>query len=56
MSAYAATEFPRKGTVLLSPYGDGPHSPVSVAQSIYLNIIHSAVDYVHIMTPLSGLR
>lgn len=51
MSAYAATEFPGKGTGFIIPYGDGPHSPVSVAQSIYLNIIHSAVDYVHIMTP-----
>ena len=42
---------PREGDGFIIPYGDGPHSPVSVAQSIYLNIIHSAVDYVHIMTP-----
>ena len=42
---------PSEGDGFVIPYGDGPHSPVSVAQSIYLNVIHGAVDYIHIMTP-----
>lgn len=33
------------------PYGDGPATPENVAETIYMDIIHSAVKYVHIMTP-----
>ena len=42
---------PQAGDGFIIPYGDGPQSPVSVAQSVYLNVINSAVDYIHIMTP-----
>lgn len=42
---------PREGDGFVIPYGDGPQSAVSVAESVYLSIINSAVDYVHIMTP-----
>ena len=33
------------------PYGDGPTTPENVAETVYLDIIHHAVRYVHIMTP-----
>lgn len=33
------------------PYGDGPTTPENVAETVYLDIIHRAVRYVHIMTP-----
>ena len=42
---------PGEGDGFVIPYGDGPHSHVSVAQSVYLNVIHGAVDHIHIMTP-----
>ncbi len=42
---------PQPGDGFVIPYGDGPHQPISVAQSVYLHIIQSAVDHVHIMTP-----
>ena len=42
---------PQDGDGFVIPYGDGPHQPISVAQSVYLHIIRSAVDHVHIMTP-----
>ncbi len=33
------------------PYGDGPHRKASVAETVYMDILHQAVRYVHIMTP-----
>ncbi len=33
------------------PYGDGPALPENVAETVYLDMIHQAVRYVHIMTP-----
>ena len=33
------------------PYGDGPATSENVAETVYLDIIHNAVKYVHIMTP-----
>lgn len=39
------------GDGFVIPYGDGPHQQISVAQSVYLHIINSAVDHIHIMTP-----
>lgn len=33
------------------PYGDSPVDNENVAENIYLDIIHRAVDYVHITTP-----
>ena len=39
------------GSGFVMPYGDGPTMPENVAETIYLDIIHQAVRYVHIMTP-----
>lgn len=33
------------------PYGDGPNSKENVAEKVYLDILNTATDYVHIMTP-----
>lgn len=33
------------------PYGDGPAISEHVAETVYLDIIHQATEYVHIMTP-----
>ncbi len=33
------------------PYGDGPQSKISVAQSVYLHLINTAVNTLYIMTP-----
>lgn len=33
------------------PYGDGPTTEENLAETVYLDIIHQAVKYVHIMTP-----
>lgn len=33
------------------PYGDGPNSRENVAEKVYLDILNTAADYVHIMTP-----
>ncbi len=41
----------RGGTGFVVPYGDGPAAPENVAETVYLDIIHQAVRYVHIMTP-----
>ena len=35
----------------IMPYGDGPANTENVAETIYMDIIHQAVRYVHIMTP-----
>lgn len=33
------------------PYGDGPNRKENVAEKVYMDILNTAVDYVHIMTP-----
>lgn len=33
------------------PYGDGPATSENVAETVYMDIIHHAEKYVHIMTP-----
>lgn len=33
------------------PYGDGPTTKESVAETVYMDIINMAEDYVHIITP-----
>ncbi len=45
------TRIPRPGDGFIIPYGDGPHHQQPVAQNVYLDIINSAVDHIHIMTP-----
>ena len=40
---------PRKGYVI--PYGDSPLDEETLGENVYLNILHTARDYVHIMTP-----
>ena len=35
----------------VQPYGDSPLDEEVVGENVYLNIINSAKDYVHIMTP-----
>lgn len=39
----------RKGYVI--PYGDSPLDQENLGENVYLNILHTARDYVHIMTP-----
>lgn len=39
------------GSGFVMPYGDGPTMPENLAETIYMDIIHQAVRYVHIMTP-----
>lgn len=39
------------GLGFVIPYGDGPATSENVAETIYLDIIHQAVEYVHITTP-----
>ena len=41
----------QRSSGFVMPYGDGPTMPENVAETIYLDIIHQAVRYVHIMTP-----
>lgn len=41
----------KKGSGFVMPYGDGPTMPENLAETIYMDIIHQAVRYVHIMTP-----
>ena len=33
------------------PYGDGPNRSENLAEKVYLHILNTAKDYVHIMTP-----
>lgn len=33
------------------PYGDSPYDEETVGEQVYMDILYSAVDYVHIMTP-----
>ncbi|TCL54440.1 cardiolipin synthase [Kineothrix alysoides] len=33
------------------PYGDGPATPENVAETIYMDVVNQATNYVHIMTP-----
>ena len=33
------------------PYGDGPNRKENVAEKVYMDILNTARDYVHIMTP-----
>lgn len=33
------------------PYGDGPYSKDNLAENVYMHILQTAVNYVHIMTP-----
>lgn len=33
------------------PYADGPHQKENVAERVYMDILSTAVSYVHIMTP-----
>ncbi|MDO4265167.1 MAG: cardiolipin synthase [Eubacteriales bacterium] len=40
---------PGEGYVI--PYGDSPLDEENVGENVYLNILHTARDYVHIMTP-----
>ena len=40
---------PREGFVI--PYGDSPLDQENIGENVYLNILHTASDYVHIMTP-----
>lgn len=40
---------PRMGYVI--PYGDSPLDEENLGENVYLNILHNARDYVHIMTP-----
>lgn len=40
---------PRTGYVI--PYADSPLDRENVGENVYLNILHTARDYVHIMTP-----
>lgn len=39
------------GTGYMIPYGDGPNRKENVAEKVYLDILNTAVTYVHIMTP-----
>lgn len=39
----------RKGYVI--PYGDNPFDQETLAKNVFLNMIHSAEHYIHIMTP-----
>ena len=41
----------QRGSGFVMPYGDGPTMSENVAETIYLDIIHQAVRYIHIMTP-----
>ena len=41
----------KSGSGFVIPYGDGPTMPENVAETVYLDMIHQAVRYVHIMTP-----
>ena len=40
---------PRQGYVI--PYGDSPLDKENVGENVYLDILYTARDYVHIMTP-----
>ena len=44
-------EAEKKGVGFVVPYGDGPATPENVAETVYLDIIHHAEKFVHIMTP-----
>ena len=41
----------KSGSGFIMPYGDGPTLPENVAETVYLDMIHQAARYVHIMTP-----
>ena len=38
----------------VQPYADSPLDSENVGETIYLNIISQAMDYVYIFTPLTG--
>lgn len=50
---YIKKDFPPTAPApgLVMPYGDGPANPENVAETVYMDMIHQAVKYVHIMTP-----
>ncbi|MBD5460518.1 MAG: cardiolipin synthase [Lachnospiraceae bacterium] len=39
------------GEGFMIPYGDGPNRKENVAEKVYIDILNTAVGYVHIMTP-----
>lgn len=39
------------GEGFMIPYGDGPNRKENVAEKVYIDILNTAVRYVHIMTP-----
>ena len=44
-------KFPVKGDGFVMPYGDSPLDNEQVGESVYMDILYTAKDYVHIMTP-----
>lgn len=36
---------------LIVPYADGPHQKENLAEKVYMDVLATAEDYVHIMTP-----
>lgn len=41
----------KAGSGFVIPFGDGPTTPENVSETVYMDMINQAVDYVHIMTP-----
>ena len=50
-SEYVNTSTPIEANGYVTAYGDNPLDGESVGETIYLNIIYGAKEYVHIMTP-----
>lgn len=45
------TKTPKEGDGFVMPYGDSPLDQEAVGEQVYMDILYTAKDYVHIMTP-----
>lgn len=45
------TKVPEEGDGFVMPYGDSPMDQETVGEQVYMDILYTAKDYVHIMTP-----
>jgi len=45
------TRVPEEGDGFIMPYGDSPLDHEIVGEQVYMDILNTATDYVHIMTP-----
>lgn len=50
-SQYRPETYPIAGNGFVQPYGDSPLDDEPVGETVYLNLIHKARDYVYLTTP-----